>query len=289
MDRRPPHRFNIWALVEPSPIERKAPATSPPTSIVRSDLVPRRDPQALVDRFARHELLGADLNRPARPIAGLDEAGRVTPLYDHRLPIDIELPGRCLMPNGRSTTCKTRKISSESVELVYDLQAAGYPIKPPEEIPAGSTIHLDLDQIGNFHGLLTAQNSDGFQLAVDVNCKGMLISKLTHMAAAIRASSPDTPVLVARPSVTRIEPNVKDCSFTDSTGTLRKGKIINISQVDALIKAPIIPAVGTHIVFCGPHAYVAEVTRGFEIGFAVKFCAEIPAQEFSPAIKFQGG
>ena len=276
MDRQPPHRFNIWSLTEPGQIEQKTRARSGSS---------HPGPQGPMDRFARQDLLYADLSSPSRPLAGYDDAATFSRLFDHRLPINIELPGRCMMPNGRSTTCKTRKISSESVELVYDLQSAGYPIKPPEEIPAGSTIHLDLEQIGNLHGLLTAQNFEGFHLAIDVDCKGKLIPKLAHIAAAIRGSNLDTSTLAVQTRITRIEPNVKACSFTDNAGTLRKGKIINISQIDALIKAPFIPPVGTHIIFGGPQPYEAEVTRSFEIGFAVKFSPAIPAEEFSPAIK----
>ncbi|MHB8886756.1 MAG: hypothetical protein ACYC5H_17065 [Methylovirgula sp.] len=287
MNRQPPHRFSIWNLAEPGQNERKPPKAGPATPAAgAASAAVRPATRAPADRFARQELLYADLSSPSRARTGLDDSAMLNTLYDHRLPIDIELPGRCLMPNGRSTTCKTRKISSESVELIYDVQTAGYPIRPPEEIPAGSTIHLDLDQIGNVHGVLTAQNSEGFRLAVDVNCKGMLITKLAQMAAARRGGNYDMPGPAVPASVTRIEPNLKACSFTDNTGTLRKGKIINISQIDALIKAPIIPAVGTQIVFGGPQHYEAEVTRSFEIGFAVKFCAPIPAEEFSSAIKF---
>lgn len=286
MNRRSPHRFNIWSLSGWPDIERKAPAAAAITIAPKSDSVARPDPHAAADRFARQELRYADRSNPARPRAGFDDREMLTSHYDHRLPIDIELPGRCMMPNGRSSTCKTRKISSESVDLVYDLKTAGYPIRPPEEIPAGSTIHLDLDRIGNLHGLLTAQNLAGFELAVDVNCKGMLISKLAHMRTPIRNRGGDTSAVATRTSITRIEPDLKTCSFTDSTGTLLKGKIINLSHIDALIKAPIIPPVGTHIVFSGPQRYMAEVTRSFEIGFAVKFRTAIPAEKFSAAIKF---
>lgn len=300
MDKRTPHRFNIWALAneKPAKTSKEAPAAGQKQQFqpqdgferqensARQNLQMRPEQQARLQRFSRQELLYADFSSPSRSTDGLDNTAILTGLYDHRLPIDIELPGRCTMPNGRSRTCKTKTISSEAVELIYDLQTAGYPFKAPEEIPAGSTVHLDLEQIGNFHGMLTSQNSEGFKLAVDVNCKGMLITKLTKMAAAIRSSGQNHESLVTKTSIMRIEPSTKNCSFTDDKGTLHKGKIINVSQVDALIKAPVIPPIATHIVFGGPRAHVAEVTRTFEIGFAVKFCTPIPPDEFSDAIKF---
>ncbi|MGB8278488.1 MAG: hypothetical protein WCF20_11245 [Methylovirgula sp.] len=296
MDKQPSHRLHIWALAEQSPAEQKKPAQKIPAQVPAQKIPPqvpaaparqeKQERPARYERLRRSELLYTNLGGQARSLTAPDDVTMLTSLYDHRLPIDVELPGRATMPNGRSTTCKTRTISSESVDLVYDLQTAGYPIRHPEEIPAGSTVHLDLDQIGNFHGIVTSQNSEGFQLAVDVDCKGMLITKLARVAAAVRNASFDEAPLTARRSVTRIEPTVKNCNYTDHMGLMRKGKIINLSPSDALIKAAIIPPIATHIVFGGQQARVAEVTRTFEIGFAVQFCAPIPEEEFSAAIKF---
>jgi hypothetical protein len=283
MTEPPSHRLNIWTLADKTPAVQKKPA---PGQVVPT----RREAQERVplhERLRRREPLFFDeFSGPKRASSVLDEAATHNIAYDHRLPIDIELPGRATMPNGRSTTCKTTRISSESVDLVYDLQTASYPLRSPEQIPAGSTVHLDLDQIGNFHGQLTSQNSEGFQLAIDVNCKGMLITKLAHVAAAIRNASFEEAPSAAKRSVTRIEPDVKSCTYTDHTGQVRKGKIINVSPYDALIKAPIIPPIATLIVFAGKAARVAEVTRTFEIGFAVQFSASIPEAEFSAAITF---
>ena len=276
MDKPPPHRLNIWALAGGEPAERQKPSAPPPPAL----------PVVARHRPSRNELLYADLGAPPRSSAKIDEPSMLTSLYDHRLPIEIELPGRATMPNGRSTTCKTKRISSESVELVYDLQTAGFPIRLPEEIPSGSTVHLDVQRIGNFHGVVTSQSSEGFQLAVDVECKGMLITKLAQVAAAIRNTTFDETPLNARRNITRVEPTFKACSFTDDTGHVRKGKIINISPFDALIKAPFIPPISTHIVFGGRQSRVAEVIRTFEIGFAVQFCEPIPENEFSAAMKF---
>jgi hypothetical protein len=263
MDKPPSHRFQMWDLSKDGSKDA-------------------RNSAGRYERPARSELLHHDLGGHRT----VSDAVTLNSLYDHRLPIDVELPARCMMPSGRSTTCKTRKISSESVDLVYDLQTAGYPIRYPEEIPIGSTIHLDVDRIGNFHGAVTSQNTEGFQLSVDMACKGMLITKLTQVAAAIRRTTFEEPPATARKNVTRIEPLIKNCSYTDDMGQARKGKIINISVYDALIKAAVVPPVGAHIVFAGRHSRIAEVMRTFEIGFAVQFATPIPDVEFSPAIKF---
>ena len=146
-------------------------------------------------------------------------------------------------------------------------------------------MHLDLDQIGAFRGVLAAQNPEGFQIAVDHDCKSMVGTKLADLASA-RGISFDETAKHERERITRIEPDNKSCTFTDHKGALRKGKLVNMSRVDALIKAAILPPVATHIVFGGPRQYLAEVTRTFEIGFAIKFCPPIPSEEFSAAIKF---
>ncbi|MHB8883601.1 MAG: hypothetical protein ACYC5H_00715 [Methylovirgula sp.] len=211
-----------------------------------------------------------------------DDAG--SSLYRYGLPIEIELLGLCTLPNGRSSTCRSRKISSESADFFYGAPGGHRP-RLPEEIAAGATMQLDLDQIGKFHGALTAQNLDGFQIAVAGDCKDLLSNKLARLASLIRSTSVDDPVVAAKLTVTRLEPHTKSCCFIDHMGMLRKGSVINVSQIDALIKAAIIPPVGARIVFAGPGRYVAEVARKFEIGFAITFCTPIPPDEFSAAIK----
>jgi hypothetical protein len=246
MNRQPSRRYQIWALAD-----------------TKSPVERARVPESLVD----------------------SREGEAT-LYHYGLPIEIELPGLCTLPNGRSMACKTKKISSESVNFIYDLSGTGYRFKLPNDMPAGSTMHIDLDRIGEFHGALTLQNADGFQIAVDGEYKNILSNRLALLATTIRNVGLDDGTGTVKPSITRLEPDTKGCRFTDYTGVVRKGAVINVSQVDALIKAAVIPPVGSHIVFGGPRSYAAEVTRVFEIGFAVKFCPPIPENEFSAAIKF---
>lgn len=290
MEKQPPSRFRIWKFAGKETGSQNTPVPETPQMAPKPP-APREQPGHFTryEKLGRADLLYNDLGLPLGAPGRLDNPSTLTSLYDHRLPIDIELPGRYTMPNGRSTGCKTRRISSESVDLLYDLQTAGYPIRFPEEIPPGSTIHLDVERIGNFHGTLTSQSHEGFQLAIDVDCKGTLIPKLAKMAEAIRKANFQEVPAAAKRAVTRIEPTVKSCSYTDHMGQPRKGKIINVSPFDALIKAAVVPPVGSHIVFGGKDARVAEVTRTFEIGFAVEFSAPIPKEDFSPSIKFIDG
>ena len=206
-------------------------------------------------------------------------------LYDFRPLIEVELQGTCRIPNGGSTKCRTTSISSEAVNLVYDVQTGGPATKRSDEIRAGSAVHLDLDQIGPLHGVVASKKREGLRVAVDDECKPMLRTKLSRMVAT-HAVSLDDASGVVKSSLTRIEPNIRSCSFIDHTGTLRRGVVVNVSQVDALIKARIVPPLKSRITFRGAHRHLAEVTRTFEIGFAVKFCSQISPEEFSAGIKF---
>lgn len=142
-------------------------------------------------------------------------------------------------------------------------KAGGSPTKRSEEIRTGSAVNLDLDQIGAFRGVVASKKSEGFRVAVDDKCKPMVRNKLAHMAAE-HAISLDDASAAAKSSVTRIEPNIRSCSVLDHTGTLRQGTIVNVSQVDALIRSRIIPPLKSRIVLRGLRRHLAEVTHTFE-------------------------
>ena len=273
MSKLPPRRYQIWTYAP------KSPASWEGLEFGRRDLPERSKAR---DSAQRADLYG-DIGKPRRALTQGDDSA--VSLYHYGLPIEIELPGLCILPNGRTGACKTKKISSERVDLIYDGGIGTYRFKLPGEMPLGSPISMDLDRIGEFRGALTTQSPDGFQLAVDAECKDMMSNRLALLAAAIRNAGLDDSMAAKPSGVTRLEPETKNCRFTDHVGIVRKGTIINVSQVDALIKAPIVPPVTAHIVFAGPYHYVAEVTRVFEIGFAVNFCPPIPADQFSAAIR----
>ena len=97
---------------------------------------------------------------------------------------------------------------------------------------------------------------------------------------------PDEGHIIRNLGISRIEPSMKSCSFADETGTLRKGVVVNLSQIDVLIKTSHVPCLTSRIIFSGSPRRVAEVTRTFEIGFVAKFCIPIPHGEFSAGIQF---
>lgn len=218
---------------------------------------------------------------PARQVADLVA---LMALYDYRPLIQTELRGTFALPDGGSANCRTTTISSEEVHLVYDEQSANPVAKRSDELRTGSAVHLDLDRIGAFHGIVAAKKPEGFQVTVDDKCKPQVRNKLAYMAAEHAISLENGSA--AEKSDIRIEPNIKSCSFLDHTGTLRQGTIVNLSQVDALIRSRIVPPLKSRIVLRGPRRHLADVMRTFEMGFVVKFCAVIRPEEFSAAIKF---
>lgn len=236
-------------------------------------------------RYRMWELTGKGRLKPADPSPSrqISELARMMALYDYRPLIEAELRGTCGKPNGSVVNCKTTTISPSAVHLVYEPQPASSPDvrqkKQADDMAEGSAIHLQLDKIGAFHGVVASKRAEGIQVAVDRKCETSLRDKLAHMAAK-HAVSMDSPT-VANSNITGIEPSIKRCSFFDHTGTLRQGTIVSISQVDALIRGRIIPPVGSFILFNGATRHSAKVIRTFEMGFSVKFCTAIHPDELA--------
>jgi len=220
---------------------------------------------------------------PVRPVKSSDDFDMSSLIYGYGLPIALDAV--CTLPDGFSTKCQTTKISSDSVNVVYAPTPPGMPAQRREAMPQGAAINLKLEELGALRGVLKTQDQEGFEVAVDGAYQTVLGAKLSHLAAkrGIRPSAAPVPSI---PIETRIEPASKDCWFLDHTGTLRKGLIVNLSQIDMLLRASIIPPAGARITFRGPQRHTADVTSIFKIGFMVKFCDQLPVQEFTTAIKF---
>ncbi len=205
-------------------------------------------------------------------------------LYNYGRPMAMTSASTCRLPDGQTAACETRTVSSDSVDFVFTESDGASGANP--KLPLGSPVELDVKEVGAFGGVLTSQNEDGFQVAIDKKSHGLVGTRLAHIAVerGIGINSTDT----IKSGVQRLEPTNKDCSFTDHKGTLRKGTIVNLSQFDALIRAPaaIIPPLGSRIVLRGPEWQGAYVINSFEIGFMVKFCVQIPDERFSPEITF---
>ncbi len=226
---------------------------------------------------------GSAAAQPAAPptTRQVEELVALMALYDYRPWLDVELRGTCSV-NGNAAKCKTTSISPEAVNLVYEAPPGAASGKG--EMKTGSSVQLDLEQIGNFRGVVASKKAEAVQVAVADSDKPMLRSKLSRMAAehAVNLHEGKRP---ASPKLTKIEPAIKACSFIDHTGTMRRGVIVNMSPVDALIKARIVPPVRSRIMFSGARKQPADVLKSFEMGFAARFCTVIPAEEFSADMK----
>lgn len=262
MDKQVPHRYQIWTASS-----ERAPLPAPAQAPLRSGSPSARKPVAT----------------SVRPMKGRDDLDTSMLIYGYGLPIALD--GVCTLPSGLSAKCQTTKISSDSVNVLYAPSPPGMPKPKREMMTKGASVNLRLDEVGALRGTLKAQDQEGFEVAVDHAYQTVLGAKLSHLAAK-RGIKPAAAPVAPIPIETRIEPVSKDCWFLDQTGTLRKALIVNLSQIDALLRATIIPPVGARIVFRGPRRYAAEVTSIFKIGFMVKFCDQLPVQEFTTAIKF---
>jgi hypothetical protein len=230
--------------------------------------------------------LAAKPTGAAKPINKLTDLETLLLLYNYGRPMDVAVDGVFALPNGQSGGCKTKKVSSEFVEFAYMPPPDYSPAKPPLQAAIGSPVSLDLDGIGKFGGVLTSQSEDGFEISVDPENRSALSTKLAHIA--VKRGIGVESAYTVKPGAARIEPTHKDCAFTDHTGTLRKGMVVNLSQFDVLIRtAPAnIPPLGVRIVMRGTEWHGAEVAIVFEIGFIAKFCIPIPADRFSTELRF---
>jgi len=259
------HKYQIWAADQ------------------KSGLLKQLEPKQL-DAVPRVDTVRKPA-RAAKPIQNSEDLDASLLLYSYGLPIALTLDGVATLPNGISTKCHTTKISSRSVDVVYEPPMPGAPVRPLAILPKGTAVDLNLNEGGALRGVLTSQDKKGFQLSVDTAYQSELGAKIRHIVGQ-RGAVIEAPVLPSIPIETRIEPTHKDCWFLDQTNTLRKGTIVNVSQIDALLRASIIPPLGAKIIFRGPRRYEAEVSNIFKIGFMVKFGTQLPVQDFNIALKF---
>lgn len=269
------HRFNIWTLADSG-------------TAVQGE--PNSGARSVPDRSKPVHHFNAVYDERGRPIVGdlaTSDLVLLESLYDYGPSITVELSAKCTVPNGRSIAAKTRRIGTHAVQFAYDGESIGNSAKRCDDLALTTPLQFDLDQFGSFDGSLSAKNPEGFEIAVDDRCKIMLSPKILAFARRYGINF-DEIIGAAGKRITRIEPSNKKCSFTDEVGTVRRGRIINLSRVDALISAVMLPLVSSRIVFDGPNRYPAEVLRTFDTGFAATFCPPIPPEEFSPGIRLIG-
>lgn len=189
----------------------------------------------------------------------------------------------CRLPGLKNLKCTSKAISPALATFVCETSEVD---AAPNRPLTGTEARLDLDRISPVHGLVTSQRAEEFSVAVDESCKETLRLRLSQIAKEANIIFADAPKAI---NATRIEPETRNCAFVDGTGALRKGKIVNLSQIDVLIRTAIIPARDSRIIFQGSHHRLARVVRSFEIGFAAHFYTPIPESKFSSAISFIGG
>jgi len=225
-------------------------------------------------------------NRAKPQVSKLSDLETLLLIYNYGHPMDLAVETRLTGPSGSSAACKTKKLSSESIECRYNPTASGEPPTMPRRMAIGSVVSLEMDKVGAFKGVLTSQSEEGFEIALPKENQKMLGTRLAHIAAE-RGDSPDA-LGTIKHGVTRIEPIRKECAFTDLSATLRTATIVNLSQYDALLRASgeNIPPLGSRIVLRGDEWHGADVISVFEMGFIVRFSIPIPAEKFAPTLRF---
>ena len=168
-------------------------------------------------------------------------------------PQPIELDGLCQLPNGFDRSCRTKAIGPQSVDVIYqDTYETADKRRYLDDSLVSGTVQLDLDQIGRFHGVLTAQRPDGFLMKVDSKFSGLLLTKLArYMARGLPAQQEHRTGLRERSPSERIVPKSSFCTYRDQHDVLYKAALINISRLDAVIKVPTLPELNSIVTFCG--------------------------------------
>jgi hypothetical protein len=247
MEKRPDRRLKIWDLADSAQGPAKPERASHSTRY--------RDVSALTDLASS---------------------------YDLWAPLLLEIDGTCRLPGLSELKCKTKTVSPAVATFALDDVGAEVAAAADKTL-TGQTAHLDLESIGTVHGRVAAQSTKEFSVAIDEDCKDLLRDRLSKIAKDRDLQFEERP---AKLDIVRIEPLLRNCVFTDGTGALRKGKIVNLSQIDILIRTAIIPARNSYVIFKGQQQRLATIARSFETGFAAGFCTPIPAGEFSAGIKF---
>jgi hypothetical protein len=198
-------------------------------------------------------------------------------------PQAIEIDGFCELPDGFDRSCRTKAIGPHTVDVIYqDSLDASDKRRCGDDKWVNGTVHLDLDQVGKFHGTLTAETVEGFHVTLDPKFGGLLLTKLArYMAQELPSQREHRSGLGAMLPNERIVPRNRFCTYRDQNDRLQKGSLINISRLDAMIKTQSLPELGSMIAFCGRRQRKAHVIRQLETGFSALFVDPLGDQEFS--------
>jgi len=249
-----PHKYQVWKLApedEPRRLEATAPSSR---AAVKTSTLADLDTMLLLYRAGRS--------------------------------MDLSAASKCTLPGGQSADCTTQKVSSESIQLVYNPPSPDAPEAPRPSLRVGAPVSLNVEDVGSLRGVLTSQNEQGFQISVNQESRNLVGTRLAHIAVKRGIGIEATGAI--KTGAPRIQLVRSACEFTDYSATLRKGVIVNLSRYDALIRASaaIIPPLGSRIVLRGREWHGADVISAFEIGFVVQFCIPFPEDKFSKDLLF---
>ena len=216
-----------------------------------------------------------------------DELGEACAKALSEGPQALAIDGFCELPNGFDRSCRTKTIGPQTVNVVYqDSLDSTDKRRLSEGSCLDEIVHLDLDHVGKFHGVLTAHTAEGFHVAVDPKFSGLLLTKLArYMAHELPAQQRLHSAMTAQPSSQRIVPKCSFCTYRDSSGILHKGSLVSISPLDAMVKTRTLPELNSLISFCGRRQRKAHVIRRLESGFVALFVDPLSDPEFTGDIR----
>lgn len=240
-----------------------------------------------IDRTAGLGPTEAQANIQANIIDPRDESRDGFAKLLSEAPQAVEIDGFCELPNGFDRSCRTRTIGPQAVDVVYqDSLDVTDKRRSWDSRHLNETVHLDLDHVGRFHGVLTEHTTDGFRVAVDPKFGGLLLAKLArYMAYDMPAQQKFRSGGVAQLPNQRVVPKFSFCTYRDADNVLYKGSLVSLSPLDAIVKTRTLPEVNSLIVFCGRRQRKAHVIRRLESGFAALFVDPLGDQEFSAELR----
>jgi len=234
---------------------------------------------AKVDLHQRLETSRATLRfeRPAPPtISKLNPFEASLLIYGYGLPISLALEAAAKIGDRDAIACKTNTISTKRIDFAFTGDAPA-----PENALLGVPSAVRIEDLGEVTGYVAAASEAGFQLTVAEDNRSTLAERLAH--AAVRRGLNSNISLIGGD---RLELKNKTCEFIGPDGRPKNGRVLSLSQEDALIQAISPPKAPAIVVFRGTKQYAAEVTSSFVLGFIVKFSWRIPDHAFSEDIRF---
>ncbi|HLH10498.1 MAG TPA: hypothetical protein VKV77_01325 [Methylovirgula sp.] len=235
---KPPHRFNIWSLVELDANSPGAPPAAPPAL-------------------------------PARPLADLQH--RTMQSIETRA-TTRPFKAKCVMPSNVNLSCTTTKVQPDWIDFAYGNRDPGF-----EALGIETRIGFELDFFGTVHGALRRKSEKGFSISPEIVYHEILLKKLLELhAEAIRFEEEKSNLDRLTARVTLRDPECI-YQLIDGDRTLHRAKVVMLSHEIATLRTARIQRAGTRLLLGSNPGRTATVLRSFETGFTVKFDTMIEA------------